>query len=377
MAESDELKKIADLCFHCHQCRIECPASVNIPKLVMELKAQHTATNGLGLSDRLLGRLDLLSAGASRVPWLANWAIENRYARWLLEKSTGIAQGRRLPLMARQTFMRWAAKNRLTRPNRAGGRKVLYLADHYANWNNPQLGMAFVTVLHRQNVEVYVPPWQSATWMTRIAMGDIERVRKGLGPQIRLLAEAVRQGYEIVSTEPTAILCLKNEYLHILDNDDAALVAKNSSEAGQYLWRLHLQNDLELDFKPLSISVMYHTPCHLKALDNDHSGMNLLSLIPGVSVQNANAGCSGMAGTFGLQRRNYRTSLRVGWNLISTMQETAAQIGSTECSACKLQMEQGTDKPTIHPIALMAYAYGKMPSVGDWIRRRNEGLSVQ
>jgi Fe-S oxidoreductase len=140
---------------------------------------------------------------------------------------------------------------------------------------------------------------------------------------------------------------------------------------------LHEQNELELDFKPLSTSVLYHTPCHLKALDSKHTGLRLLDLIPGVTVQDANAGCSGMAGTYGMKQQNYRTSLRVGWNLISTMQGTAAQIGSTECAACKLQMEQGTDKPTVHPIALMAYAYGKMPEVRNWIERRNEGLSVQ
>jgi len=120
IAESDELKGIADLCFHCHQCRIECPASVDISKMVMEMKSQYTATNGLGFSDRLLSRMDLLSTAASRFSSLANWSIENSLMRWLLEKSTGIAQGRRLPRFARQSFMRWASRNRLTRPNRAG-----------------------------------------------------------------------------------------------------------------------------------------------------------------------------------------------------------------------------------------------------------------
>ncbi len=47
---ADKAKEIADLCFGCHQCRIECPASVNIPKIVNEIKAQHVATNGLKLS---------------------------------------------------------------------------------------------------------------------------------------------------------------------------------------------------------------------------------------------------------------------------------------------------------------------------------------
>lgn len=377
LAESDELKEIADLCFHCHQCKIDCPASVDIPKLMVEIKAQYTATNGLRLNDRLLSRLDLLTALASRFPMVSNWGLENRYARWILEKTTGIAQGRRLPSIAKQPFMRWAAKNRLTRPNRGAGRKVLYLVDHYANWNNPLVGIALVEVLQHQNVEVYVPAWQTVTFMTKIVMGDIEKVRRMIAPQIRQLAEAVRQGYQIVTTEPTAALCLKFEYLQILDSEDAKLVAANTWDAGQYLYQMHSNNELELDMKPLTTTVIYHTPCHLRALDQNHSGMRLLKLIPGLSVQHADAGCSGMAGTYGMRKQTYRTSLRVGWGLISKMQETTAQIGSTECTSCKLQMEQGIDKPTVHPLALLAFAYGKLPEVRTWIQNRNDGLTVQ
>ena len=376
LAESDEMKAIADLCFHCHQCKIDCPASVDIPKLMVEIKSQYTATNGLRLNDRLLSRLDALTAMASRMPMLANWALENRYSRWFLEKATGIAQGRRLPSIAKQPFMRWASRNRLTRPNRGAGRKVLYLVDHYANWNNPLVGIALVEVLQHQNVEVYVPSWQSATFMTKIVMGDIEKVRRMIAPQIRQLAEAVRQGFQIITTEPTAALCLKYEYVQILDNEDAKLVAANTWDAGQYLVQMHSNNELELDMKPLTTSVIYHTPCHLRALDQNHSGMKLLNLIPGLSVQHADAGCSGMAGTYGMRKETYRTSLRVGWGLISKMQETTAQIGSTECASCKLQMEQGIAKPTIHPIALLAFAYGKLPEVRNWIQSRNDGLTV-
>ena len=68
-----------------------------------------------------------------------------------------------------------------------------------------------------------------------------------------------------------------------------------------------------------------------------------------------------MAGTFGLSRKNYRNSLRAGWPLISAIRECDFQAGTTECSACKLQMEQGTTKPTIHPLKLLALAYGVMP----------------
>ena len=113
-------------------------------------------------SDWLLARFDLLSAVGSRFSTLANWAIGNRQARWLLEKMLGIAQGRKLPRFAARSFLRRAARRRLTRPTRRSGRKVLYFVDTYANYHDPQLAEALVAVLEHNGVAVYVPPNQRA-----------------------------------------------------------------------------------------------------------------------------------------------------------------------------------------------------------------------
>jgi FAD/FMN-containing dehydrogenase/Fe-S oxidoreductase len=376
LLESREVKEVADLCFNCHQCRIECPASVNIPKLVQEMKAQHVAGQGLPLSERLLNRLDVLASLGSRFPRSANFALSNRFSRWLLEKFVGIAQGRKLPRISRRTFLRWAAREKLNRFNRNSGRKVLYFVDQYVNWHNPLLGRALVEVLRHQRVEVYCPTTQTPSWMSMIASGDVVRAKKLMRTNVRLLAEAVRNGYDIVTTEPSAALCLQQEYCNLLQDEDTELISKHVYEASSYLWQMHLQNQLELDFKAVTLSVVYHEPCHSRVLDQNRPALNLLRLIPGLQIQNADDGCSGMAGVFGLQRKNYRTSLRIGRGLINTMKETTAQFGATECTSCKLQMEQGTTKPTVHPVAILAYAYGRMPQLAAWFTSRSEGLIV-
>ena len=85
-------------------------------------------------------------------------------------------------------------------------------------------------------------------------------------------------------------------------------------------------------------------------------------------VQPLEKGCSGMAGLWGVKRENYRASLRAGLELISAVRDGPFQIGMTECSTCKMQMEQGSTKPTIHPLKLLALAYGLMPEVADLVR---------
>lgn len=359
----DEAKEIADLCFGCHQCRLECPASVDVPKIVNEIKAQYVATNGLKLSDLLASRIDRVSAFASRVPWLANYLIGSRFWRWVLERTFGLSRARDLPPLASQTFIRYAAKRQWTRPSRHGGTKVVYFVDHYANYHDVELGRALAEILQHNQIGLYVPPRQVVSGMARIAAGDMKGAMKLARRNVRVLADAVRQGYTIIATEPAAALCLKREYINLLDDEDAHLVAKHSVEACRYLWDLHHQNRLSLDFKPIAAEIAYHQPCHIRAIDDGNAAEKLMQLIPGLNVQDVQRGCSGMAGTWGLRQKNYRNSLRIGWPLITAMRHHSAQAAATECSACRMQIEHGSGRSTIHPLKLLAYAYGRMPRI--------------
>jgi len=360
---TDRAKEIADLCFGCHQCRIECPASVDIPKIVNEIKAQYVATNGLRLSDLLASRIDRVSSVASLAPWLSNHFISNPFWRWVIERAFGLSRARKLPVVASQTFIQYAAKRQWTRPSRHGSTKVVYFVDHFANYHDVDLGRAFAEILLHNQIGLYVPAKQVVSGMARIAAGDMKGAIRNARRNVRVLAEAIRQGYTVIATEPAAALALRREYLNLVDDEDAHLVSKNSFEACRYLWDLHQQNRLSLDFKPIAAEIAYHQPCHVRAIDDGDPGPRLMRLIPGLTVQDVHKGCSGMAGTWGLRQKNYRNSLRIGWPLITAMRKTSAQAAATECSACKMQIEHGSGRATLHPLKLLAYAYGRMPKV--------------
>jgi Fe-S oxidoreductase len=373
---SDEFKAVTDLCVNCHMCRLECPATVDIPKLMMEGKGSYVQINGLSTSDWLMSRIDRLSAMGSMFRPLANWAITNGPARWLIEKTIGIAQRRKLPRFAPRTFMRIASRRRLTRATRRNVTKVVYFVDTFANYHDPQLAEALIAVLEHNAVSVYVHPGQQSSGMPMISLGALGPARKVASHNVALLAEAVRQGYHILASEPSAALALKHEYPTLLDDDEARLVAANTSEACTYLWRLHQAGKLQLDLRPVTATLGYHQPCHVKALEVGTPGENLLRLIPGLVIERTQNGCSGMAGTFGLKREHYRASLRAGRGMISSLRNRRLQAGATECSCCKIQMEQGTAKPTVHPIKLLALAYGLMPEVQDLLSAPVEELAV-
>ena len=169
---------IADLCVNCHQCRSECPAGVDISKLMVECKAQYVLTNGLRPDRLVSGPPGLAGGWGSFFHPLSNWAIGNRQMRWLLERMIGVAQGRKLPRFAASSFLRRAHRRRLTRPTRRSGRKVLYFVDIFANWHDVQLAEALVAVFEHNGVAVYVPPNQTQSGMAAISMGAVETARK-------------------------------------------------------------------------------------------------------------------------------------------------------------------------------------------------------
>ena len=327
----------------------------------MQLKGAHVAENSLGLSAWLLSRVDSLSRWGGLVAPLANAALADPQARWILEKIVGVAQGRKLPRFTGNRTMRWAARRGLTRPSRRGGPRVLLFLDTYARRHDPLLVEALVAVLERHGVGVSIDPRQRAAGMPLVAAGDLTAARRVAAANMRVLADAVRLGYRIVCTEPAAVTAITHDYPLLVEDDDMERVVAATCDASSYLWELHREGKLKLDFDPLPARVLHHTPCHLRVPGQISASEHLLRLIPGLTLDAADRGCSGMGGTWGLHRDHHRSSLRIGLELVSAMRGGGIDVGSTECSACRLQMEQGTTKPTVHPVKLLAKAWRLLP----------------
>jgi Fe-S oxidoreductase len=75
-----------------------------------------------------------------------------------------------------------------------------------------------------------------------------------------------------------------------------------------------------------------------------------------------------MAGTFGLKAANYRVSLEAGRPMLDELARPGVLFGSTECSTCRLQMEDGAGKRTLHPAQYLALSYGLLPELGRRLR---------
>jgi Fe-S oxidoreductase len=376
LLSADEVRAVADLCVNCKMCAAECPARVNVPKLMLEAKAANVAEHGLDRGDWAMARAESFARVGSALAPLVNELLSSRVARWLLERLVGVSRRRRLPGFDARSFLRRAHRRGWTRRPRSARPRVAYFVDVFANYNDPLIAEAVVAVLHHNGVEVYVPRGQVGCGMAPLAYGDVETAREVVQTNLRALADVAREGYPILCSEPTAALMLRHDALDLLDDPDLRLVAAQTVEATAYLWDMHQQGQLRTDFRPLDFAVGHHVPCHLKALGRAPAGPALLSLIPGLQVRTIDVSCSGMAGTHGLQAANYDASLEAGRPMLEELLQTAVTYGSTECSTCRLQMEDGGRKRTLHPVQYLALGYGLLPALRERLRKPLRRLVV-
>jgi Fe-S oxidoreductase len=278
-------------------------------------------------------------------------------SKWLLEKVTGIDRRRSMPRFSRGSFLRAGAKYlSACGPVADPVDKVAYFVDTYANFNDHELGFAVLDVLRHNGVEVILPA-QRPSPLPAIVYGDVRLAKRDLAYSVKHLAQAVREGYKIVCSEPSAALCLREELRHYVGG--RRRLARRPEHGGvDELPRGSATP--RASSSPSTGSVgdkfVYHLPCHLGAVGDETVTLRLLQEHFGIDVADLRAGCCGLSGTFGMQQKNYELATQISESLKTPWRRPSTQNVLTECAACKMQIEHIAPTSTTHPIKLIARA---------------------
>jgi glycerol-3-phosphate dehydrogenase subunit C len=169
----------------------------------------------------------------------------------------------------------------------------------------------------------------------------------------------VRQGYLIVGTSTSCTLTLKHDYRAILDMDDedARLVAERTYDICEFLRLLWERGEMDTHFNPIEAIVPYHAPCQLKAHGIGRPALDLMGLIPGLTVVEMDADCCGIAGTYGFKREKYDIAMAVGSRLFRQISDVQGEIAVCDSETCRWQITHGTGRRAVHPIEILAQAY--------------------
>ncbi len=355
--ESPEFRKFLDLCVNCKACLLQCPSGVDISTLMINARTQYVKRKGLRRSDRILSQNRYMSMLGSVFSPVSNFVMQLPGFNLLLEKIAGIDHRRRMPEFKRGSFLKAGQKYLAScEPIAKPVDKVAYFVDTYANYNDHSLGFDVLEVLRHNNIEVILPDQRPAP-LPAMAYGDTKKARRDLKYNVKRLAEVIRQGYKIVCSEPSAALCLSQELRLFVKGEDAKLVSENTHELMDYLLDLHSQKKLKPPVRKIAEEYVYHMPCHLQVVNDGTATIKLLHDLCGVKVTDLKAGCCGLAGTFGMQKKNYELSSQIAASLKSALKESQNQNVLTECAACKMQIEHISDKFAIHPLKILAESY--------------------
>ncbi len=291
-----------DLCLECRACKAECPVNVDVARFKSEFLADYWTRHGTPLRARALGGVDRFSVWASRFAPFSNWVAASAPARALNEKLVGIDRRRRLPAWKRETFAHWLGKRGASRST--GTAAVTVFNDTFTNHYEPEIGVAALEVLEQAGCRVQVvrPGCCGRPLISQGLLGEARRYAEKL---IDGLFEIAQRGEKILFLEPSCLSAVKEDAPSLLRGEQQKK-ARTVAQACLLFDEFAAQLDLPLRAGPGKI--LLHGHCHQKSMGLLRSSVALLSRIPSATIVDLDAGCCGMAGSFGYSKEHYEVS---------------------------------------------------------------------
>jgi len=336
-----------DLCIGCHLCDTVCSSGVPISELNLIAKAKYLDEKGRPLRDWLLTHSYLFSGLASFFSAITNLLLKNRAVKWMAEAFLSIDRRRELPSYQFPTFRQWFRGHHST-----GEKKVAYFYGCYINTNEVDIGKATVEVLEANGFEVILPP-QECCGLPMLGNGDFKGARKMGLKNVPSLLQTIRSGLDIIFSSTSCGHMIKHEYSRLLAIPGAEEVAHHLFDLFEFLRNLRENGNLNTHFKELPLKVAYFAPCHLRSLGIGFPAIEILRLISGLQIDNIEADCCGLGGTFGFKKEKYEISQEIGKDLKETIDRLKPEIVLTDCEGCRMQIRHLTGLKVLHPIQIL------------------------
>jgi FAD/FMN-containing dehydrogenase/Fe-S oxidoreductase len=354
----ERLHEVLDLCLMCKACKSECPLSVDMATLKAEALHQKHQTKGTPLRSRVFaGIRGLNRLGAAGAP-LSNLPNRVPGMRKLVARAIGIAPQRPLPTFASETLLTWFhGRARDVQEPRSRG-PLTFLGDSFTSFTEPAVGIAAIELLELAGWDVRL---ESGGCCGRAAFskGMLDQAKRQASGLVDALA-----GTEgpIAGVEPSCVLTLGDEHRALLGADDARVadVAGRAKLVDELLVEAIDDGALRLreDAWPAGHRILYHGHCHQKAEVGTAATVALLRRIPGAEVVEVDAGCCGMAGSFGFEAEHYEVSMQVGEDRLfpAVRAEPEGTVMAATGVSCRQQIAHGTTRRAHHPVELIRAA---------------------
>ena len=355
---SQRLYDALDLCLECKGCKAECESGVDMAKLKYEFLGNYFKANGLPRRNRIFGNIAKYSAWGSRLAPFSNWLAASPIGKLFSNHFLGVHPNRSVPGFTRQTFPQWFRSRRRGGDSRiAPTQTVVLLNDTYMNYNYPGVGKATVALLEAAGFKVELAD-APCCGRPMISKGMLDAAAANAAHNVSLLHAYAGQGIPIIGCEPSCLLTLRDEYPQLVPGPEAQTVAQHSYLIDEFLVKLRAEGRLELEFNDLEKKVLFHAHCHQRSLAGTAPSLDALRLPPGYQVELVNAGCCGMAGSFGYEKEHYDLSMTIGAEALFPAVNAKGPDWEVAVMgvSCRQQIEHGTGRNARHLAEVLAEA---------------------
>ena len=352
---SKRLWEAMDLCLECKGCKAECESGVDMAKIKYEYLDQYHKANGVPLRNRVFGHIGRLSAWGSRTAPFSNLIASNPVGKMMSEMFLGIHPKRNPPKFVRRTFAKWFKARGVSDAQTTN--TVVLLNDTYMNYNYPEIGRAAVALLEAAGLHVVLSGTQCCG-RPMISKGLLDDATVNAVANVDQLYKYAEQGIPVIGCEPSCLLTFRDEYPELVRDERAKKVADNSFMIDEFLVKLQEEGKLNLNLGNLEKNVLFQAHCHQKADMGTATSMAALRLASGYQVELINAGCCGMAGSFGYEKEHYDLSMKIGEE--SLFPAIRAKDENWEIAvmgvSCRQQVADGTGRKARHLVEVLADA---------------------
>lgn len=340
---SEHVKEALDLCLSCKGCKSDCPVSVDMATYKAEFLSHYWEGRIRPPFAYALGYVDRWAQIASSMPGTANLLTQNPSLNSAFKKAIGIAPQRDLPAIAPQTLQAWFNRHVQDRPP---GGDVLLWPDTFNNFFHPEVGHAAVEVLEAAGFQVEMPFEHVCCGRPLYDFGFLNEAENYLKRVLRVLRPAISAGRPIVVLEPSCASVFRDEMLNLFPHDEhAQRLSKQVVLLSEFLEEQQKGDS----FPALRRDAVVHAHCHQKSILGADTMESMLRRL-GLDCNVLNAGCCGMAGSFGFERDKYDISVACGERVLLPAVRNAGMSALiiADGFSCREQIRQCTDRHALH-----------------------------
>ncbi|HVW96164.1 MAG TPA: FAD-binding and (Fe-S)-binding domain-containing protein [Mucilaginibacter sp.] len=353
--KSHEVKNALDLCLACKGCKGDCPVNVDMATYKSEFLSHYYEGRLRPRTAYAFGLIYWWSRVASKMPGLVNFLTQNPFTGAIAKKLAGVAQQRRIPQFAGQTFREWFVNNQAPYQARP---KVILWADTFNNFFKPETLVAGKEVLEAAGFEVTIPKKILCCGRPLYDFGMLNKAKALLREIMFSLKEEIKNEMPIVGLEPSCVAVFRDELVNLFpDNEDAKRLQQQVFTLAEFLEK----KAPDFNIPVLKSKAVVHGHCHHKAImkmDSDKQLLNKLQL----DYELMDSGCCGMAGYFGYgEGSHYEVGKAAGERvLLPNVRKAAADtIIMADGFSCREQIEQETGRKGLHTAQVLQMALRK------------------